>query len=366
MNIKYEKFFLGLAMITLSGCAKIPEATLTYFLPKAEVKVTIKQDVDCTDESNPLVTTELEFNNVYSADPSKRKTLDISNIDTFYSHGDIDISFTKDGRLTGLNSTVTGDGSEIIKVVSTIADVAGIPGLDIFPLADDATLWRRAIRDESISGPIRPIEETNPIEEACKEINRVAGKQPLSLTSEAVIPFTKEVVVGDLPVVLTKYSKSFYDSIKYILGDFKFSVSKTESGAPVLTNSSSNESVVLVRPAMTSIEVIRIIGGETGTSFSAEVPVPQWGEEYSVPIPTPPLFGKNNISLKLYDSGTINQLKYGSVDDVKELSSALSTLHEKLDLTAEEKAKLLKAEADLIVQQQRLAKCRANPEACTP
>lgn len=53
MEAKYLKgIFTGLAVMTLFGCANMPDAVVNYYLPKSEVNITVTQTVSCVDVTN--------------------------------------------------------------------------------------------------------------------------------------------------------------------------------------------------------------------------------------------------------------------------------------------------------------------------
>ena len=114
-----DKILACLGALIITGCATMPDAEIGYYLPKSTVKITVTQTANCTDVNNPLVLTDAAFAPAYSADHSKRKTLNIDDLDTTFTSGDAAFTFTKDGRLMTFNSTATGVGKDVINVIAT-------------------------------------------------------------------------------------------------------------------------------------------------------------------------------------------------------------------------------------------------------
>lgn len=55
-------------ILTLVGCASMPDVTLPYFLPRTGVEVIVTQTGACTKDDVPVVVTDVKFLTSYSAD----------------------------------------------------------------------------------------------------------------------------------------------------------------------------------------------------------------------------------------------------------------------------------------------------------
>jgi hypothetical protein len=72
------------------------------------------------------------------------------------------------------------------------------------------------------------------------------------------------------------------------------------------------------------------------------------------------------VVLALHDSGAVTSLKYGKINGISSAADAAHAIAGQLKKeTAADTAAEVKGEADLIVQQQRLARCRTAPASCT-
>ena len=101
--MKYTNMKLTIlgAVLSLTGCASMPDAAVRYYLPKSSVDVTVRQTVRCINTSHPAVETTIEFDETYSANSNQARSINFSDLDTFYSTGSAEISLSKDGRIEG-------------------------------------------------------------------------------------------------------------------------------------------------------------------------------------------------------------------------------------------------------------------------
>jgi hypothetical protein len=331
-------------LVLSSGCARMPDASIEYFLPKTMAIVTVNQTVSCVDLLNPTVITDVDIEPYYSADTNKSYSVNFSDLDTFYSSGSATITKTDDGRLESFNSNTAGSGSDVVNTfVSLIEAVSGFKS------------------------------KRSDVQTACEIINSVAGEKdkkplPLSIVLKSSVDFINENNSREIittPFVIKNYPQSFYVSIEPALGSLSYQIGGIRNAVIPVINNENWPSITLVEPAIAPINVIKIspISNER-TQFKAFVPVPQWGAEYSVPVPKPPMFGSNEVNLALYGSGKIKSLKYGTTNGAKDLGTSISTIANQFEVTDSEKAQALKDEADVIAQQQRLIKCQTKPAEC--
>lgn len=336
--------FIGIAATTLISCGSMPDAVVNYYLPKTQVNITVTQTVSCIDIANPIVKTDVVFKTVYSADTSKRRSIDFDILDTAYSRADATITLTSDGRLTSFNSTSTGTGTDIVDTI-----------IELLPGAKSVSVDSKVIK-------------------ACKIINKMAGEKdkvpnPLSvsLITVATISGTNTTPkISISPFKLKRYPVQTYLDIQAALGTFTSNGALHKTVTASVTTEKTKQSVKLVEPAIVKLDVVRKeLANNNVTTYTAYAPAPQLGVEYTLPIPNPPLFGENQLELSLYESGKIKSLKYGTKNAAKGLGSSIVKLNDQFDSqTNAEKAAELKAEADVMAQQQRIVVCQATPESC--
>lgn len=330
---------------TIFGCAKMPDAIVNYYLPESKVVISANQTVSCIDESNPIVKTDVTFVPIYSANLNQQKTIDFSKLDTLYAGGEATLVLTDDGRLSSFNTTATGVGGEVIDTIISLIDILGVR------------------------------EEPAKSEDACKIVNKLAGKtkdiqNPLSIVLTSMVTFSGDNTspnINATPFKIKEYPESIYKEISPALGELSIEGKLARTVTPTLSAKKvTGQAIALLEPAIVTLEVTQkgpVAANET--KYTASVSVPQLGTDYMVPIPNPPLFGEMVLELSLSESGKINSLKYGSVSGAENAGTSLSALHDHFgSQTDEEKAKELKAQADIMAQQQRIVICKATPSLC--
>ena len=130
------------------------------------------------------------------------------------------------------------------------------------------------------------------------------------------------------------------------------------------TNRILTNALVLREPTRAQVKFV-VTRAEGNWEDYTEVDVPQHGVLYALPIKSAPVFGKNVFELKLSEWGRVASLKYSGGGGGGVAASSLTPLLEVLEpSTTSEQAAEVKAEADLIYQQQRLVVCMANPKDC--
>jgi hypothetical protein len=98
--------------------------------------------------------------------------------------------------------------------------------------------------------------------------------------------------------------------------------------------------------------------------WRGDVPIPT-PELYDLPIPKAALFGAQKFTLTLSEAGAITAVEYGKNTGAAGPANAAGSIATALSPeTVAAKAADLKAQADLIAQQQRLHRCQLNPTAC--
>ncbi len=353
MIMKLKYIFIILITTTFFGCASMPDTAIGYHLPKSKVKVVVNQTVSCINTSKPIVETSVKFFPIYYAGSDKLQKINLSELDTWYSTGNANITLSKDGRLLGFGADSTGAGSEIIDTLVSLVPAAGLESIEHRQPSP-------AIKTKIVA--------------ACNIVNMVAGKKdkkplPLSVVLRSSINFTDKNTHSLEPFVIDGYPQSLYMNIKDALGIISYSsitsLRQSDIHLPLINSYKEGRSIMLVEPNIATIIIERrTLGSKKIQKFEAKINVPQWGKSYYVPIPKPPLFGKNLINLTLHESGKIKTLKYGSVSGIKDFGSSIKALNDAYITTDKKEAKKLKDEADVIAQQQRLVVCKATPKQC--
>lgn len=332
----------------LSSCAVLPDATITYYLPTSDTTVSVTQTIACDKAKNVNVTVTLSAKTNYRADYSSagEQSIAIKSLDGKFADTDVDFSLTEDGRLKGINSSQTGQGQTIIKDVVTVAvAVATIAGNGVEP---QKTWCAQPGSDKPVTiaynaGPV-PLKYPDLV---------VASRQTLSLQYDSSSATAFNTVSPYFPgdkLVPTVYVETAQD-IKPV-GE-----SGTPGGVPVkfprmhkVTLNAYWGVDERAKPMLVQTQDIFIPDEKPGA-----------GRTFVLHIPPSTMFGTQKMVVGLADSGAITDIHYvkgsGAAGALEAGQSVLNSLKPE---SAADKANELKAQADLIYQQQRLAACRAN------
>ncbi len=366
---------LGVVAITmLTGCANgIPKGTLSYYLPKAETTLTVTQTLTCNAAGDALLqVVTVNPSTVYSSDTSRTKTITPRSISSSVSDADVSFTFTDDGRLSGVNTSTTGQGGAIVKNALAVAKVAGLVAAHV-PPAMNAKATCTAI------GVLAP--------------KTKADGPPPSVTITYVHSFGFDTSTGTVqlkdgdkvgPTFESEFDTSFtsntyFRALKSSIPKLGFDVAVVSSTKGAAPNWSDGDSTDLVLPlnalATVNLNIRGLKDDLTGVNrepiWSGEVLVPltRDADLIKVPIPKPAFFGQRKFSLTLAPSGSITKIGYvttgalDSADAIGAIGSAV--LASPKEPTVAQQAAALQAQADLIFQQQRLANCQVKPESCT-
>lgn len=318
----------------LTACATVPDVTYRYYPAKSTTHVSVIQTVGCSADHTikialhtPAVTT------TYSSDLDKTPfEIRIKDLGGWFADTDMSMALSDDGRLKAIGQSATGQGENIIKsVVTLVAAVAAMGG----------------------GGPPKPYEE-------CTLIDKWGGGKPVTLNYKTVI------FAGKSDVVLepTKDSEALYNEIKAGLPRLeatatsaKFVDTRATYNAPP---SGRSDRVVLMKLQKTAYSEVSISADGTKIGDSRIfVPTP---EVFELPIPKAALFGKQSFSINVSDSGALTSVAYGTTAGAAGVMNALGSIAS--TQTEATKAAELKAEADIMAQQQRIVVCQTNRDEC--
>lgn len=330
----------------LTACAVLPDATITYYLPKSRTTITVTQTIACDSSKNPNVTLVLNVKPTYMADYSDaaKERIAIKALDSAMSDTDVAVALTEDGRLKSINSTQTGEAEAVIKEVVTVA--ATVAALGVVPTAKGKPNW-------------------------CES---PTAEKPVTITYKAGPYEYKDLVfASDTPKDMTvdSSSQALYDA-----------VSKTSLGASLkpglgihaaqtiqpVEQKNISDGVPVALPRMSKVQIELFWGaGASASVDTQDLFLPSEGTDrtFMLYIPSSAMFGTQKFVLSLTDSGAISSIQYAKTTGA---ASALTATQDVLNPLKPEstadRAAVIKAQADLIYEQQRLAGCRANPAAC--
>lgn len=352
-----KPFIVLCLALSVTACGSLPDVEVGYYLPKSSVVITVTQSAACLKQNDGSWKTSLKSSTTYltkySADTRQPYTVDLAKLDAWYGKPDVDFSFTEDGRLKSINSTGMGHGEAL---VTGVAKALSLGGVGIKTLA--------------------------PGEHGCKKLvahNRAhdgktdGGPKVLSVVLQATSDLNPDTPIVFKPIDLSL--ETYQELQQDIYGWVEAGIGETTPPlAPRNTFSTEDyngEKIAYRIPAAVPvITVIKDFNGNETHSSETNISAPQYGVTHYLPIQKAPLFGENSMKLTLDDNGNIIGLKYGSDSGAGSLVSALNTSYEtlksepKATTTVAQQAESVKAQADLIYQNERLAQCELKPSLC--
>jgi len=353
---------LLLVCVSLSGCPSMPDVKASYYLPRTSVSVHVIRTFACNPAKEVFTTSTVTATVTHSADLAKRETVALKDLDGTLSDTDFQVQFYEDGRLKGVNSSTTGEAESVIKPLVAIAATA-------FGAAQPTPKAPAAC---SLSAdPSKPVTVTFTRDVDFSDIGEKTGTGAEKLTSDQLI---------DPDPDSQRTFAQTHDALGYLCVRVeKLTLKPDSKGNPILDipglvngiNTRKYVELPLQQPARVALKVWSSpdtacsFKSETTPIWTGESEVAQLGTAYKLPIPKAVLFGKLQLSLALAESGALTTLQYTKQSAAPSIATAGQDVSAHLaPQTAEQKAADLKAEGDIIAQQQRLVRCRANPTTC--
>jgi hypothetical protein len=334
---------IAVSAMALAGCASTPAVIYDYYPARSSTTFTITQTVDCTaDQSRVVTVNSPQATSAYTADlRGAPYELPIESLDGQFSDSDIAVKLTEDGRLESINQSTTGEGETILKSVVTVAAAAAAIG----------------------GGAPTKVAKPKVLPE-CTVIKNVGGGKPVTLIYTLVVPDLASFGPGNKYITMTNANDAgLYASLKKQLPVLAIQINSASVLASGPRYSGSDSGVVLLTLQIVALVPVDFeVGGQKLATAYVVTPT---GGNYKLPIPKAKLFGKQNFALTLADSGAVTSIEYGKnsggAGALNVLGSAMTAATPE---TTAEQAADIKAQADKIAQQQRLARCMAKPDQC--
>ncbi|SEF35295.1 hypothetical protein ABL840_01675 [Variovorax sp. NFACC27] len=119
-----------LAGALLTGCATVPDVSVSYRPVKWAVAVTVVHTLTCNRDNNlAAIQRGATFLPIYSAAPSNPAyRIQLKDLNRFYADSDITFGFTDDGRLKSINQATMGQGETVVKsAIAAVAAISAVP-----------------------------------------------------------------------------------------------------------------------------------------------------------------------------------------------------------------------------------------------
>jgi len=341
-------------LLTLSACATVPGVDYQYTPAAGVLNISVIQSLACSKDSETLIISNAQptVTTSYQPDTSVNAPwhILIKNDDSNTADTDFTMATWDGFRFKSVNSTSTGEGETILKDVITIAGVVALavgkkPG-DPAPAAK------------------LPI---------CTMISNLNKDGVVAITYSgqfmmAALADNAQVVVNPAPG-----SADLYESLsksKTIIGPMKVSLTRsaydTRPTIPKIKDSDSGYYwLKLQKVQIGTLQVLDQSGNPLSTT-QVVVPSSDPSVAWSLPIPKPATFGKSTFALQVAESGVVTSVEYAKNASAPGMLNVFSSAATSATpQTAAEKLAALKTQDDLIAENNRHAKCIAQPDQCT-
>lgn len=329
---------LLLVLCTLGGCAALPPVALRYYAPRAATTVSVERSIVCDkSRSAVLISDAVAVDSVVGADPRRPYVFPLDQLGGGAGAADIAFKLSPDGRLLAVNSEVDG-----------MADNAIRPALSLAVLA----LRGAGALAEPASGP-------------CELLARWAGDKPLGLRYVLRLDSDDTADISQ-PLPPAPASRGLHALLLAApLPLPALTLRATLAPLPPAAAAPDDDAAPsLALPATAALRLVVRSGADVIADQVLTVPA---AGSWRLPLPRAAWFGQRQMALTLSDAGAVTSLHYGKTGASAGLSAGLYGAA--LSATAPaatpaDAVAALKAQSDLIVQQQRLLLCQARPADC--
>jgi hypothetical protein len=334
-----------LPALVLAGCAALPPVALGYYAPRAATTVAVERSLVCDKgRGTVLLADAVDIGVTYSADLRRRYVLHLGNAGV--GAAEIGVKLSADGRLLAVNSAVDG-----------VADSAIRPAFNLAVLA---------LRGAGA--------QATPPSAPCDLLARLAGDKPLTLHYTIELDSAGAGTASALPLRASAASRALDQQLAALaLPPLTVSANVTPlapaaaEGAVIVPDGGeggAGDPPALLLPATAALHLVVRSGDEAIAERMLTVPAPG---AWRLPLPSAILLGKQEMSLTLSDAGAVTSLHYGKSGASAGLAAGFYAGAAGLAAgapTPSDAVAALKAQADLIFQQQRLLLCQARPADC--
>ncbi|OLL28140.1 hypothetical protein BTH42_29670 [Burkholderia sp. SRS-W-2-2016] len=285
------------------------------------------------------VTTSLNVKTDYSADYLAPRSLDLSQLDSSFSDTDVSVTMTDDARLKAINAKQIGQAETIIKEAVTLS------GVLVANRAREQRDWctfKESAKPVTITYSKLNQKFSDLFYQGTDKIDAMEADSGSQATFELVKKSSLEKYIK--PTLIVRAAHPIQ---------------------PVTEQSSSGVEVRL--PVIYQVSVELMWGKPARMVGQQNVLLPSEGRlrDYPLHIPRPAAFGTQQFALTLAESGAVTSIQYvknsGTVNAMTGAADVLTPLKRP---TTSDRVDAIKAQADLIAQQQRLATCQATPSSC--
>jgi len=359
-----------LPALVLAGCAALPPVALRYYAPRAATTVAVERSLVCDKSRDTvLVADAVDVGVTYSADLRRPYVLHLGNAGV--GTAEIGVKLSTDGRLLAVNSAVDGVADSAIRPAFNLAALAlRGAGAQATPPSAPCELLARLAGDKPLNLRYTlELDSAGAVALAGPAPSPAAPPLPVALPpSAALLPRAA------LPLRASAATRALEPQLAALaLPPLTVSASMTPlapaaaaEGAVIADagEAGAGEPPALLLPATAALRLIVRSGEDVIAERMLAVPAPG---AWRLPLPAPILLGKQDMALTLSDAGAVTSLHYGKSGASAGLAAGFYAGAAGIAAGApspSDAVAALKAQADLIVQQQRLLLCQARPADC--
>lgn len=377
----------------LIGCASTPDYDIYYHLPKSMIDVEVTRALSCTDDNHLVEASSADIKARHIANKAKLHEINPKKLAHWFADSDITFEFYEDRRLKSVNSVNEGKGKEILASAFSLLPMASL-GIINNKNANKTQLEKLCA---AIKGPASPAlqpqtngQGNNPKAGAVAGAGDKADaddKKPKVRTATLKFIGTRDLSAdqNDSPLVLISTAdtratqlrlafaisqsgadeKTALMTLKNLIGSASAKISIDEGTLkPTETKTTKHQLIIQKTAAATVNASIEINGTILAVTGPKVFEVAGTGT-YRLPIPQAAFFGGNEFELTLEGNGAVTKLSYKISSNAEgAFASGLAFDAATSGATYTQKAAEAKARAELLVAQQRIVVCQADPENC--
>ncbi len=364
-----------LFLMLMTGCAGLPEFHVSYYLPKTSMNATVNQLISCTPGQTAAdgTTTGRKLMFAYAvtpaishqADTSARNTIDLKELEKAHSNAEIGLEFYADGRLKSISAKSVGQGKAIMESAIAVANtVWPLHGGGTSSNEDKACDYiKKATGKDNGTGVLAIAYTLDKAISVTHATGTIPALEPSESTTEHYTTLTSLNVLPKIELKAVRKDGSLSSSAGELTQDFPSGITAGDDRNTSVCGDVSGDRLVLRETAL--VRVALSVDGSASPSWQGSA-IAATDTCFSVPLMDTALFGSRYLKISLDGNGMVTAL---DLESSQGLSDGLGTLGSSITAispTDSAEAQALKAESDLIYQQQRLLRCQADPASCTP
>ena len=353
----------------LAGCAVTPNAVVRYKPTEWIMGLSATYTLSCKNTDFWFTSSAFVVPSYFAGkNHEKDFVIRFRDFNSPVSDADMSVSLTEDGRLKSLNSSSTGQGEALVatavKAFGAVAAAGAVPPQQLKPFV--------------VSSGTQNSSKPSEICDVVKRFGRSDVSADFHQLSIILTGYSNsEVLKGNLQP--TPGHKKIVDELDKFINlktSFEATIGKINLQPISYEDELRVGGYVEINVHQVRALDVRIRSESRGDSRILDAGL-SFDEQVSVPIkvtgpdtllklrvPQPPFFGKQSFSVDFAESGRVTRIGYGQTTGAVGSLGATTTAVSADSAIENAKTNALRAAADQIAQQERLARCVMNPVGC--